>query len=251
MKRFLYAQLAIRNAIMVALGREQPIMHFTVKADPPSVYVVWRVRPEAVGRLPEALSLPAHLPPTPIRCLADDEPEYLITCNYYEVGGLARGLRAEWSVFVADDAGTPRYLVFDARSSEVSMDPVDIITRPSTVEHARIGDTITTRIGDDPEALRCTIELPEGDRAPRVIPHAEWVAANDYIYWCNGIRDRTWYDAGMHDPRERKLPPDAFTLRDETPWAELLEDEPTHVLVFEDAIELTMSPWENLDRLRA
>ena len=40
----------------------------------------------------------------------------------------------------------------------------------------------------------------------------------------------------MHDPRKRKVPADRFDLDDNTPWAELLEDEPLHVLVFEDEI---------------
>ena len=249
LKRFLYAQLTLRAAILVALGREQPLMNFIVKAEPPSVYLVWRVKPDRVADLPAVLSLPPDMPPTPIRCLEDDEPEYLITCNYYEVGGIATGLRAEWSVFVADSEGIPRYLVFDARSSDISMDPVDVITPKSTVRHERTGPTITTQLGDDPEALRCTIDMPEGDLAPRVTPHAEWAAANDFIYWCNGICDRTWYDAGMHDPRKRRVPAGCYELTDDTPWAELLEPEPLHVLVFEDEISLVMAPWQNLDRI--
>ena len=130
------------------------------------------------------------------------------------------------------------------------MDPVDVITPRSTVRHDRSGSTITTQVGDDPEALRCTIEMPEGDGAPRVSPHAEWAAANDFIYWCNGICDRTWYDAGMHDPRKRKVPAPNYEVRDNTPWAELLEDEPLHVLVFEDEINLVMAPWQNLDDIQ-
>ena len=247
LKRFLYAQLTMRSAILVALGREQPLMNFIVKAEPPSVYIVWRVKPDRVADLPAALNLPPDMPPVPIRCLADDEPEYLITCNYYEVGGIATGLRAEWSVFVADAAGIPRYLVFDARSSDISMDPVDVITPKSTVRHERTGSTITTQVGDDPEALHCTIEMPE--HAPRVTPHAEWAAANDFIYWCNGICDRTWYDAGMHDPRKRRVPEGSYEVSDNTAWAELLDPEPRHVLVFEDEISLVMAPWQNLDTI--
>ena len=48
----------MRSAILVALGREQPLMNFIVKAEPPSVYIVWRVRADRVADLPEALSLP-------------------------------------------------------------------------------------------------------------------------------------------------------------------------------------------------
>ncbi len=247
LKKFLYSQLALRQALMIALGKEQPIVRFTVEAEPPSVYWVFRVRADA-ATLARRLQLPDHLAPTPIRCLRDDEPELLIALNVYRVSGLARGLRAEWSVFVADDAGTPRYLVFDARSSEFSMDPVEIITRRSTVEHVRQGSTITTRVGDDDDAFRATVAIDE-NRSPRVETAAEWASANDFIYWCNGICDRTYYDATMADAAVRDIPADAVSITDGTVWADLLDPEPAHVLVYEHAIEIAISPWENLDRL--
>jgi len=249
LKRFLYAQLALRQAVMIALGREQPLVPFTVEADPPSVYFVYRIRPEVVEQLGDLLGLPPHLRSTPIRCLIDDDPAHLLTLNVYRVSGLASGLRAEWSVFVRDAAGVPRYLVLDARSSQVSMDPVDIITRASPVAHERRGSVIATRVGEGPDAFVSAIDMPPGDAAPRVSPAPEWATANDFIYWGNGICDRTYYDAGMVDPRKRKVPASAFTVEDGTPWAGLVEPEPEHVLVFEDAIELVISPWENLDRL--
>ena len=249
LKRFLYAQLALRQALMIALGRELPLVPFTVEADPPSVYYVFRIRPELVDSLGDRLGLPAHLPLTPIRCLIDDDPAHLLVLNVYRVSGLANGLRAEWSVFVADAAGVPRYMVFDARSSKVSMDPVDIITRSSPVKHRREGAVISTRVGEGSGAFTCTIEMPPGEAAALVSPAPEWAIANDFIYWGNGICDRTFYAAGMVDPRQRKVPASALTIDDGTPWAELVEPEPVHVLVLEGAIELVISPWENLEEL--
>ena len=64
------------------------------------------------------------------------------------------------------------------------------------------------------------------------------------------ISDRTYYDAGMADARQVALPPAALTIRDTTPWATIIEPEPAHVLVLLDAIELVISPWENIDRIR-
>ena len=37
LKRFIYSQMAIRNAFMIAIGREKPLLPFTVEKDPPSV----------------------------------------------------------------------------------------------------------------------------------------------------------------------------------------------------------------------
>ncbi len=248
-KRALYTLLSVRQGVLIALGKEQPLVRFTVEADPPSVYVVWRLRPEVVDTLPDRFGLAAGLASTPIRCLADDEPEHLLALNYYRVSGLGTGLRAEWSIFVADRGGVPRYLVFDACSAEFSVDPVDINTRRAPVEHRRDGDTITTVLGGDPPPYTCTIDVPTD--APLVKTHAEWANANDEIFWTNGISDRTYYNAGMHDPLVRNVPTTSVSIVDDTPWADLVDPEPKHVLVYEEAIELAMAPWANLDDLDA
>lgn len=85
LKRFLYTQLALRHAFMIAIGREQPLVNFTVEADPPSVYFVYRIKRELIDELRARLNLPAGFRSTPIRCLRDDEPAHLITLNVYSV----------------------------------------------------------------------------------------------------------------------------------------------------------------------
>lgn len=249
LKKFLYSQLSLRQGVMIVLGKEQPLVRFTVEDDPPSVYVVFRVRDDRVADLPTIFGLPPHLPPTPIRCVAGEEPQYYLVLNYYRVSGLAVGLRAEWSIFVADAEGIPRYMVVDACSEKFSIDPVDLNTRRSRVDHRREADRIVSVIGADDRAFECAIEL--NDVEPTyVTTDPQWSRANDYIYWTNGICDRTFYDAGMHNAKVRRVEATSCTITDRTPWRDLVEPEPAHVLVFEDAIELAMSPWENLRSIR-
>lgn len=249
LKRFLYSQMALRQGLMIVLGREQPLVKFTVEADPPSVYWVFRVRPDEVDGLAGRLGLPPHLESTPIRCLPHDESAHLLTLNVYRVSGLANGMRAEWSMYVGDADGTPRYMVVDARSSQVSMDPVDIITPASPVSHRRSGDELRTVVGEGDSSFECTLDLSGHDTNERVQPAAEWVSANDYIYWANGICDRTFYDAGLADPNQYRLAGSAAKIVDNSRWGSLIEPEPAHVLVFRDAIQFVVSPWENVDRL--
>ena len=78
---------------------------------------------------------------------------------------------------------------------------------------------------------------------------AEWIEANDYIYWLNGICDRTFYDSGLANARTRQIPSSEVTISDDTRWGRFVEATPRHVIVFEDAIEFAMSPWWNLDDL--
>lgn len=247
LRRFLYAQMALRSAVMIAIGREAPLVRFTVEADPPSVYLVFRIRPAERDRLLADLQLPAGFTLAPIRCLADDDPEHLLTLNVYRVSGITNGLRAEWSVYVHDEAGVPRYLVVDARSSTRSMDPVDVMTPASRVEHARRGDTVTMTIGPDGETFTAEIQVPAD--AARVASAPEWTSANDRIYWANGVCDRTFYDAGLADADQVEVPRDTVKVQDDTRWAAYLEPVPARVLVYRRAIEFVVSPWANLPDL--
>lgn len=250
LKRFLYSQMAMRQALMIAVGREQPLVPFTVEAEPPSIYWVFRLRADVLDGLAGRLGLPPGCALAPIACLAGEAPAHLLTLNVYRVSGLANGIRAEWSVYVDVGDGVPRYLVVDARSSQVSMDPVDVITPATPVTHERDGLVVRTRVGERPGAFEATVALPPADALDLVAPAAAWVTANDAIYWGNGICDRTYYDAGMAAPRQVDVPAAAVAIDDATPWADLVDPVPVHTLVLCDAIELVVSPWENVDRLR-
>lgn len=247
LRRFLYAQMAIRSAIMIALGREQPLVRFTVEDDPPSVYLVFRIRESERDRFLAAADLPEGTELAPLRCLAGDEPEYLLTLNVYRVSGITNGRRAEWSTYVEDDQGVPRYMIVDARSSGRSMDPVDVITPASRVDYRREGDEYSMVLGPHGETFEATFTVP--DDAPALPSAPEWNTANDDIYWRNGIHDRTFYDAGLADADQVVLDPATVKIVDDTRWAPFIEPTPVRVLVFRRAIEFVVSPWANIDDL--
>ena len=81
--------------------------------------------------------------------------------------------------------------------------------------------------------------------------HPDWVSANDFIYWRNGVCDRTFYDAGMADAAQVAVDPAAFAVTDDTEWATFTEPAPWRVLVVNSAMELVVSPWNNIDKLRS
>ncbi|HKJ26347.1 MAG TPA: hypothetical protein VJ965_01810 [Anaerolineales bacterium] len=246
LKRFMYSQMAIRSGFMIAIGKEQPLVKFKIEDDPPSIYWVYRIKPTEVGGLASKLEIPPQFSLSPIQCLDTDEPEYLMIVNAYRVSGLANGLRAEWSVFVRDADNRPRYLVVDARSSQLSMDPVGIITKSSKVIHERKGRTIHTQIGEDDNAFISTITMPE--KGAYASSAAEWVSANDHIFWGNGISDQTYYNADLADAQQMRISKDDAVITDSTPWGQLVEPEPIHILILDTSIELVISPWENVDR---
>ena len=246
-KRFLYSQLALREALMILLRKSAPLVLFNVEEDPPSIYVNFRVAPEQLDPLTEALDLPDGLTLTPIRCIDGEEPFHAITLNAYRVSGLVNGVRAEWSAYVRDAEGKPRYLVVEAQSDVGSMDPVNIATRAGEMEHSHQDGRLRTRITSENRgtfSLDARLPAPPEREALRAAP--EWIEANDLIYWRNGVCDRTFYDAALaHTPLWR-VPLEDLRIQDESFWSRFVEPQPRHALLLSKRVQFAMSPWWNV-----
>ncbi|MFT5202372.1 MAG: hypothetical protein ACI9C1_001760 [Candidatus Aldehydirespiratoraceae bacterium] len=242
-KRFLYSQLLFKDAILVLLGREKPLVRFTVENDPPSIYLNFAIREDQVEAFERYIAVP--MPLAPMACLDTDEPYYCLTLNMYRVSGLATGIRAEWSTYVFDSDGVPRYMVVDAECEKGTLDSVDLFTVKGHVGYtANDGDLELFAGASATSELRCTVTIPPD--APSARSAHQWVTANDYIYWRNGVCDRTFYDAGLADAAMVELDPATATITDSSQWADFLEPHPRSVLAFTKSIEFAMSPWWNL-----
>lgn len=246
-KRFIYSQLALREGLMILFGKSAPLVLFNVEADPPSLYVNFRIRPDRLQDLANALDLPGGLDLAPIRCIDGEEPFHALTLNAYRVSGLVNGVRAEWSVYVRDPQGVPRYLVVEAQSNVGSMDPVNIVTRAGSMEHELGGERIHTRItAADGGELAIEARLPPLEERETLRSAPEWIEANDFIYWRNGICDRSFYDAAMANSPLWRVPAETLTVRDTTGWAGYVDPEPQHAVVLSRRVQLAMSPWWNV-----
>jgi hypothetical protein len=245
LKRFLYSQMSLMDAVAIVLGKTQPRVPFTVKAEPSSVYFNFRVRPEQHDAFTRYCNLPDGFVITPIQCRKGEQADTLLTLNVYEVTGIARGIRAEWSTYIRDPQGVPRYMVLEAQSSEYSMDPVDVITRKGRVEHSSNTAQITTLVAALGGGLfQATVPLTNASDCTDI--HSEWVSANDYIYWRNGICDRTFYDTGLAYPTASLIPSNDARISDQTHWAPFLEPIPKHIVQIRNAIDFVIIPWSNI-----
>ncbi len=243
LKRFLYSQLAQRDALMIAFGKQKPLVHFIVEAEPPSVYWNFEIRADRVDDLQRDLDCP--MPLTPLRCLEGEAPFYCMTLNMYRVSGLANGIRAEWSVFVKDEHDITRYMVVEAAADSGAVDPINLVTRGGEAGHVDDGQTLESWAVDETGGrFDSVLQAPHEGETVRADP--EWVEANDYIYWLNGICDRTFYDSGMANAKIHLVSPDRCKIEDGSQWAQYLEPTPRHVVVYEHAIEFAMSPWWNI-----
>ncbi len=246
--RNIFSLLYFMEGVKILFGKAKPLMVFKVESEPPSVYYNFRVKNNKVKDLQKYLKLPKGFSMTKMKCLATDrEPFYCLTLNIYRVSGLTNALRAEWDAYVRDPEGRDRYMVVEARSSQYSLDPVDIITKKFRLEHAVNGNKIetftTTASGS---TFRAVCPAPAKGKHKLVETAKEWIQANDEIYWGNGIIDRVFYNRGMWCTDVYVIPVNTVTIEHETQWTQFLEPVPEHVAVFPGSIEFVISPWWNV-----
>ena len=249
LKRVMYSQMALRDAVLILFGKQRPSLSFKVLAEPCSVYINFTVKPDMAQEFASYINLAEGLSPVPIRCLAGEDPALLLTLNIYEVSGIVKGARAEWSTYVSDSAGIPRYMVLEARASQGSLDPVNFFTKADRVEHTMANGSVESTIAsNDGELFHSTLRLDKNH--PLAETAAEWIAANDYIYWRNGVCDRSWYDASLFDATVYSIPPEDVAISDNTHWARFVQAHPRHVLQYDGELDLVLSPWFNLQDLQ-
>ena len=253
-KSMVHGMNGVDYAEAVSHGGNPPWMNFDVGADPNSIFINFEFTDAAARAAFEAEHLPAGFVLAPLRVLALDEPRYFLVLNIYQSsGGLVEGARAEWSVFVEDPVTSePRFLVIQAAAENISLDSVNGLTMPEPVSHVLEADAIVSYVGlvdEDTEQettyFASRIDWPQPPSAD-VLFAREFVVANDYIFWGNAVADRGLYNGTVHARYGSLIGADAISLEDNSPWSDFIDPEPVHTVVYQNALEIVISPWWNL-----
>ncbi|MGI9287803.1 MAG: hypothetical protein ACR2P1_20630, partial [Pseudomonadales bacterium] len=142
--------------------------------------------------------------------------------------------------------------VLEARSSKTSFDAASFITKASLVEHDKQNNILTSIVeSEEQKIFRIDSDLSSLEQCPYSTVAGEWIEANDFIYWRNGICDRTFYEAGMANSRVKNVPNESITIDDQTHWAPFIETKPKQTLVFEAPMEFILVPWRNLEAIES
>ncbi len=259
LKKSEFGNRALAEADLIGAGVAQPVLEFTVEDTPPSIFVNYVVPDAQAAAFESFIDLPPGFTLAKVQILGSDPaPRYWLSLNVYRVSGITTGLRAEWSTYVDDGSGTPRFMIVRARAAEGSVDPIGPIALPEPFGHSidtagviHTDMSLTVDQGSGPvltgdDLFHSTITLPDpADRHP-VTPAFEWIAANDFIYWMNGVNDRTFHNATAHSAELISIDPADVTLDDQTEWMPYVDPVPAHVLVYLDKIEFMIGPWWNV-----
>ncbi len=255
LKQLTHGMDAVDYTDGVIHGGNVPWLNFDVGGDPNSIFINFEfIDQTAIARF-EADELPAGFKLAPIRIFESDEPTYFLVLNVYNSsGGLVEGARAEWSVFVEDpEGGHPRFLVVQAAAASISADSVNLLTDPEPVSHELDDGRIVSYVGvEDPDTdevshyFTSSIVWPQQPEDREGFAR-EFVAANDYIYWGNGVSDRTLYNASVHNRDGVRIPDSDIEIADDSRWARYVAARPKHTYVYLNPLDIVISPWWNLD----
>jgi Divergent InlB B-repeat domain len=251
---------AVDYTAAVVHGGNPPFLNFNVGGSPNSIFINFEFKDEAARQAFEADHLPAGITLAPIRVLAGEEPRYFLVLNIYQSsGGLVEGARAEWSVFVNDPVtGAPRFTVVQAAAAGISADPVNLLTSAEPVTHvldqAPEPDAIVSYVGVvDPgtgvetEYFSSRINAPQPPVSSNARLAREFVVANDYIFWGNLVADRGLYNSTFHSREVVLIDANDFTVADNSRWKDYINAAPVHTMVYQNPLDLVVSPWWNLD----
>ncbi len=254
-KTLVHGMDAVDYADGVVHGGNVPWLNFDVGGDPNSIFINFELKDRGQIEAFEANELPEGFRLAPIRILETDEPTYFLVLNVYQSsGGLVAGARAEWSVFVEDpEGGHPRFLVVQAAAASIAADSVNLLTDPEPVTHELEGGEIVSYVGvEDPDGgedvhyFTSRIAWPQQPE-DRVGFAREFVAANDYIYWGNGVSDHGLYNASVHNREGVRIPDSDIEITDDSRWGSYVKSVPKHSYVYLNPLEIVISPWWNLD----
>jgi len=251
-KQLFHGMDAVDYTDGVEVDGNLPWLHFDVGGPPNSIFVNFAMLPDQVAAF-EAAELSAGFKLAPVRILESDEPTYFLVLNIYIAGGgLVEGPRAEWSVFIKDPAdGQTRFMVVQAAAGSASADPVNLVTAPEPVTHELKDGRIVSRVGfveGDTERNYWTSSIvwPQPVETPAVSAR-EFVAANDYIFWPNGVADRGLYNASVHNRDAVLIANSDIEIQDDSRWTRYIESTPRHSYVYTTPLDIVVSPWWNLD----
>ena len=258
-KRTVFNEQARNDADLIAAGLQQPVLDFTVEASPPSIFVNYIIPDVQAAAFTSAVHLPPGFSMTKVRILESDPvPRYWLSLNVYRVSGITTGKRAEWSTYVDDGSGVPRFMIIRARAADGSIDPIGPVAPAEPFDHSLGADgVIRTNINRTTvqngvtvvtadNLFNSTIRLPDPGDRQYVVPTREWVAANDFIYWRNGVNDRTFHNSSSHSAPLISVDLADVFLDDATGWAPFVEPAPGHVLVYLDKLQFMIGPWWNV-----
>lgn len=250
-KTQIYSSLTRFKGAQIFQGLADGIFDFTVTSDVPAFFINFRIPRHQISKLKEKLNLPSNLTLVPVSPFKYRLPHYQMSLNIYLGEGIAAGLRAEWSVYVAEKSNPrqPYYLVVDAATSMPSLDPVNLFTQPAEVFDYSIdaNGAAVTNIQFQNQTFKAKFPLPQRAAAPTVNPR--WIRANDRVYWRNGVYDRLFYNASVTQPGLSLIDIKQIEIEDGTIWAKFLDPKPLSAFTFSRALEYKISPWFNVESL--
>jgi len=261
-KAFTFGAFSYGHAFLVLQGLEEPLLRFAASTDRvPSIFINFSVPNDKAKSFAAALGLPAHLKLAKSKATARQPAGYLLSLNIYESPDPLTGervYRAEWSTYVRDqkDPGTTGhyFMVVDVDSSGASLNPVDLFTPPTQFDYRLAQGQLTADIkqtsagGGVSDKFYARFSMPAAD-SPVVPLHERWIAANDRVYWRNGVYDRLFYNGSLLDADVVEADPTSVVIRDHTAWAGFVEPTPAQVLVFRKPLQFALHPWYNVEEL--
>ncbi|MCU0663459.1 MAG: hypothetical protein MUC50_14175 [Myxococcota bacterium] len=268
-----FGLMSFYNALGVMQG-QVPLLSFKTAANPKPLFINYLIPKKNVKAF-EAAFVPAGYKLSKIKFVHQQKnPEYAISLNIYKLEGNSAetsGYRAEWSTYVKKDGDPhPRFMILKAVSTAPGLDPVyaaahydpsnfmSIFSPPAVVQYTSDSGALSVTVGTlnagcviDPTSCvmeellaYAMIQIPAN--AVPASPTAAWMAANDSMFWTNGVADLAYFDATVNDAELLVFKPKNTDVLVDSNFAGFVEPTPMSIILFGSGQNFALKAWGNI-----
>jgi hypothetical protein len=269
----IFALMSFYDALGVMQGKV-PLLSFKTAVNPKPLFVNYKISNKKVKAF-EAAFLPAGFKLSKIKLVKEQKkPEYALSLNIYKLEGNSpetSGYRAEWSTYVKKDGDSnPRFLILKAYSTAPGLDPVyasahydpshfmSIFSPPAVVEYTSDNGALAVTVGTlnaecmmDPSSCfmeellaYAMIQIP-ADAIP-ASPTKAWMAANDFMFWGNGVADLGFFDSTVNDAELLVFTPTESDVLIDSNFSEFVDAKPMSIILFGSGQNFALKAWGNI-----
>jgi hypothetical protein len=246
-KATVFSALEMERAEAIGERMAEPMADFLLEGAPPAIFLNFEILPDQLEDFAASIPLPRGFSLARIEPFSGVGLRFFLSLNVYLAAGLAPGFRAEWSVYATKEGNpNPQFMIVEAQTSGLSIDPVDVITIPADVfEYESEAGVLSIDIRSTDTTLQATIPVPE-ELEQREL-NLSWAECNNLVYWRNGVADKVYYNKSAYE-NVSLVPTEGVEIADGTRFADYVRLD--HIFIYEQPQVFVVSPWNNLNELQ-
>ncbi len=241
-KNGFYPMTVLGIAEQAMLGNRAALTTATAGDAAPTAYYHFVI--EDPPGLLDRIGATGRYDPAPVSLYEESAADHYLTLTAYESAEDPCDTRADWSIYVYNEAGRVSTLQIESLSDEACVDPVSLLGIPAAIGQLQGADnTLQTNVATPQLDIEALIDL---DNSSERQPSQDWIEATDEVCALNGTCTYSFYDGNTLIENVQRIDFGGIDVRGSTPWDDFIDTEPAEVMVRGYPAIRALNPWRNV-----